>query len=319
MLPSALGTALDTALDRSVIPGYTRAGYWLRSRTWPADDPRPDALRGRTAIVTGASSGLGKATATGLARLGATVRLVVRDVGRAESAAAEITKVVPGASLEVDTCDVSDLVDIRRYAAEVPLDRLDVLVHNAGVLPAKRTVSAQGHELTLATHVLGPLLLTDLLRPALAAARGRVIIVASGGMYTQSLPADDPEYRSGPYRGATAYARTKRMQVALTPLLAQRYEPDRITVAAMHPGWSDTPGLTESLPSFARLTKPLLRPPDEGADTAVWLAATEPAPATGEFWHDRRTRPAHYLRRTRESEADRLQVFDYCLTTTGLG
>ena len=317
MLSSLLGT-VDTVLDRSVVPGYTRAGYWLRRQSWPADDPRPDALRGRTAIVTGGSSGLGKATATGLARLGATVRLVVRDVGRAESAVAEIAKQVPGASLEVDCCDVSDLVDIRRYAAEVRLDRLDVLVHNAGVLPAKRTVTSQGHELTLATHVLGPLLLTDLLRPALAAAQGRVIFVASGGMYTQPLPADDPEYRSGPYRGATAYARSKRMQVAFTPLLAERYEPDRVLVATMHPGWSDTPGLTASLPLFAKVTRPLLRPPDEGADTAVWLAATEPVPATGEFWHDRRIRPAHYFRRTRETEAERLQVFDYCLTAAGL-
>lgn len=315
---TSISGVLDTVLDRSVLPGYTRAGYWLRRQSWPDDDPRPDALRGRTAIVTGASSGLGKATATGLARLGATVRLVVRDVGKAESAVAEINKEVPGASLEVDTCDVSDLDDIRRYAAEAGLDSLDVLVHNAGVMPPKRTVTSQGHELTLATHVLGPMLLTDLLRPALAAAHGRVILVASGGMYTQPLPADDPEYRSGPYKGATAYARTKRMQVALTPLLAERYEPDAIMVATMHPGWSDTPGLTESLPLFSKVIGPLLRPPDEGADTAVWLAATEPVPATGEFWHDRRTRPAHYLRRTRETEAERLQVWDYCLTAAGL-
>jgi dehydrogenase/reductase SDR family protein 12 len=318
MIPRLVGDAVDTALDRTVVPGYTRAGYWLRSRRWPGDDPRPDALRGRTAIVTGASSGLGKATAAGLARLGASVRLVVRDVGRAESAAAEIRRDVPGAELEVDCCDVSDLDDIARYASERPPDKLDVLVHNAGVLPPRRTVTAQGHELTLATHVLGPLLLTERLRPALADAGGRVVLVASGGMYTQPLPAEDPEYLCGGYRGATAYARTKRIQVALTPLLASRLRSDGIGVYAMHPGWSDTPGLTSSLPLFAKLTRPLLRPPGEGADTAVWLAATEPAPPAGGFWHDRRMRPAHYLRRTRETEADRLQVWDYCLTAAGL-
>ncbi len=309
---------VDIALDRTVVPGYTRAGYWLRSRGWPGDDPRPGAMRGKTAIVTGGSSGLGKATAVGLARLGAAVRLVVRDVGRAESAVAEIQRDVPGADVEVDCCDVSDLDDVARYTAGLELDRVDVLVHNAGVLPSRRTVTGQGHELTLATHVLGPLLLTERLRPVLSEAGGRVVLVASGGMYTQSLPVGDPEYTSGDYRGATAYARTKRIQVALTPLLASRLQGDGIAVYAMHPGWADTPGLTSSLPLFSKLTKPLLRPPDEGADTAVWLAATEPAPPAGGFWHDRRMRPAHYLRRTREAETDRLAIWDYCLTAAGL-
>jgi dehydrogenase/reductase SDR family member 12 len=309
---------LDTALDRAVVPGYTRAGYWLRSRGWPEDDPRPGALRGKTAIVTGGSSGLGRATVAGLARLGATVRLVVRDIGRAEFAVAEIRRDVPGAELRVDHCDVSDLDDIVRYVSGLELDGLDVLVHNAGVLPQRRMVTAQGHELTLATHVLGPVLLTERLRPALAAAGGRVILVASGGMYTQSLPVDDPEYVRRDYRGGTAYARTKRIQVALTPLLASRLHNDGIAVYAMHPGWSDTPGLTSSLPLFAKLTRPLLRPPDEGADTTVWLAATQPAPIVGGFWHDRSMRPVHYLRRTHDTEANRAQVWDYCLTAAGI-
>lgn len=307
---------VDNALDRAVLPGYTRAGYWLRSRGWPDDDPRPGALRGKTAIVTGGSSGLGKATATGLARLGATVRLVVRDVARAESAVADIRREVPGAELEVDCCDVSDLDDVERYAAGLDVDRLDVLVHNAGVMPPQRMETAQGHELTLATHVLGPLLLTERLRPALAG--GRVVLVASGGMYTQSLPVGDPEFLSGEYRGATAYARSKRIQVALTPLLASRLHNDGIAVYAMHPGWADTPGLTTSLPLFTKLTRPLLRPPDEGADTTVWLAATVPALPAGGFWHDRRSRPAHYLRRTRETEINRLAIWDYCLAAAGL-
>jgi dehydrogenase/reductase SDR family member 12 len=310
--------ALDTALDRTVVPGYTRLGYWVRSRSWSSDDPQPDALRGQTAIVTGASSGLGKATAAGLAKLGATVRLVVRNVDRAESAAAEIRRDVPTADLVIDSCDVSDLEDVRRYAAEVKSDRLDVLVHNAGVMPPRRTVSRQGHELTLATHVLGPLLLTEQLRPALAATAGRVILVTSGGMYTQRLPVDDPEYREGTYRGATAYARSKRIQVALTPLLAARLEPDDITVATMHPGWSDTPGLTSSLPLFTRLTRPVLRTPAEGADTTVWLAATTPRPPTGRLWHDRRPRPTHYLHRSQETEADRRRVWEYCAAAASL-
>ncbi|MEV5966268.1 SDR family NAD(P)-dependent oxidoreductase [Kribbella sp. NPDC051952] len=313
---TALRTALDTALDRTVLPGYSRIGYLVRRTSWPADDPRPDALRGRTAIVTGASSGLGKATALGLARLGATVRLAVRNLDKGRTALADIEREVPGAELVLDRCDVSDLEDVRRYAKELEAGQIHVLVHNAGVMPPKRALSPQGHELTLATHVLGPLLLTDLLRPKLAG--GRVILIASGGMYTQQLPTEDPEYRNDPYRGATAYARSKRIQVALTPLLATRLAPDNITVATMHPGWSDTPGLTSSLPLFTKLTRPLLRTPAEGADTTVWLAATTPEPPTGKFWHDRQPRPTHYLARTQESPADRQHIWQYCLDATGL-
>lgn len=303
---------LDTLLDRTVVPGYTRIGYSLRSRSWPADDPAPGSLTGKTAVVTGARSGLGKATAAGLARLGATVRLVVRDADRAASTLADLRREVPAADFVVDECDISDLDAVRSYAGGLT-DPIHALIHNAGVMPPRRTQSAQGHELTLATHVLGPLLLTELLRPNLV--DGRVVLVASGGMYTQSLPAD-PDYREAPYRGATAYARTKRIQVALTPLLAADLAPT--FVASMHPGWSETPGLVESLPGFSRLTKPLLRTPDEGADTTIWLAATEPRPATGQFWHDREIRPPHYSRRTRDPESTVRAIWTYCRAAAGI-
>ncbi|MEU4195639.1 SDR family NAD(P)-dependent oxidoreductase [Kribbella sp. NPDC026611] len=295
-------TTLDTVLDRLILPGYTTLGYRLRSRHWPANDPAPNSLHGKRALVTGAASGLGKATAAGLGRLGAVVHLLVRDAARAEPAVSELRKAQPDAEFIVDECDVSDLDAIRLYAQQATTP--DILIHNAGVLPAKRKESPQGHELTLATHVLGPLLLTELLKPT-----ARVIFIASGGMYTQPLP-EDPEYTDRPYRGATAYARTKRIQVELTPLMATHFAPT--TIATMHPGWSDTPGLTSSLPGFAKLTRPLLRSVEEGADTAVWLAATEPAPPTGRFWHDRRIRPTHYLPTTHTDPARLRAMWTYC-------
>jgi NAD(P)-dependent dehydrogenase (short-subunit alcohol dehydrogenase family) len=196
---------------------------------------------------------------------------------------------------------------------------LDVLIHNAGVLPAARTETDEGHEVTLATHVLGPVLLTEQLAPIVAASPDpRVIIMSSGGMYTQTLHVEDPEYRHGRYRGATAYARTKRMQVALTPMLARRWADRNVAVYCMHPGWVDTPGVADSLPGFHRITGPLLRHPSEGADTAVWLAATTPAPPSGRFWHDRRQRAEHYLPITRESEFDRARLWRFCLQATGI-
>lgn len=311
---------LDSVLDRSVVLGYTRFGYGIRRRAWPGD-PAPDALAGKVAMVTGANSGIGKAIAAGLAALGATVLMVGRDAERTERARAELAAENPAADLRVEVCDVADLTTVRQFATGLAdrLPRLDVLVHNAGVLPAERTETADGHEITLATHVLGPLLLTELLVPALAASDDpRVILMSSGGMYTQALAADDPEYRSGHYSGVTAYARTKRMQVALTPVLAERWAARGIAVYCMHPGWSDTPGVGTSLPTFQKLTKPLLRTAEQGADTAIWLAATTPAPPTGGFWHDRRQRPEHFLPFTRESREDRDRLWAYCAHAAGL-
>lgn len=311
---------LDTALDRAVVPGYSRIGYLLRRRGWSADDPAAASMVGRRVLVTGANSGLGKATARRLAQLGATVHLVVRNELRGKAALAEIAAEVPGADLHLELCDVSDLDDVRRCAADLVarLDRVDVLVHNAGALPAERTETADGHEQTVATHVLGPVLLTELLLPLLRGHDARVVLVASGGMYAQRLPSDDPEYREGDYRGATAYARSKRMQVALTPVLQERWRAAGVTVHAMHPGWADTPGVASSLPLFRAVTRPLLRDADAGADTVVWLAATRSALPAGRFWHDRAERPTHYTRSTRETAAERDRLWDWVRRATGL-
>ena len=315
-----LRRAADLALDRAVVPGYTSVGYRLRRAGWPDDDPRPHALAGKRCLVSGAGSGLGKATAAGLARLGGAVHLLVRDEVKGRAALDEIAATVPGAELHLEVCDVSDPASVRRFAEGFAdrVDRLDVLVHNAGVLPPARQESADGHEITLATHVLGPLLLTELLRPLLAAAHGRVVLVSSGGMYTQKRPVDDPEFRHGTYSGTAAYARSKRIQVALTPLLQRRWAADGITVHAMHPGWADTPGVAASLPLFRKVMGPLLRDAAQGADTVVWLAATEPVPEGGRFWHDRVPRPAHVLPGTRETAAEREQVWRWCLAAAGL-
>lgn len=323
--PMNLPRLVDTALDRSVLLGFSRIGPAVRSRLpgWPVD-PAPDALAGREAAVTGATSGLGLATAVGLARLGARVHLVVRNPAKASGVVAGIRHQLPGAQVVVHRCDVSDLDDVRRFAGEFLAreERLDVLVHNAGSMPAERTESAQGHELTMATHVLGPALMTERLRPALAGGPdtegGRVLLVTSGGMYAQRLRADDPEYLSGGYSPTTAYARSKRAQVELLSVLSARWEPAGIRVWATHPGWADTPGVADSLPLFHRLMGPLLRDATGGADTTVWLSATEPAPPPGGLWHDRRQRPTHLRSRTRTTSADTDQMWAWVCEQVGL-
>ena len=301
-------TFLDTFLDRSVVLGYSKIGYALRRRTaaWPAD-PAADALTGKDVVVTGASSGLGIATAEGLAKLGARVHLVVRNLEKGEKARAELRQAVPTADIELWRCDVADLDDVRRFAAEIgaAVPSIATVVHNAGAMPPERTESAQGHEMTMAIHVLGPLLMTELLLDQLSAGEGRVVMVTSGGMYTASLPVSDPEYTTATYKPATAYARSKRTQVSLLPVLAERWRARGVSVYATHPGWADTPGVVDSLPGFHKVTGPILRDVAQGADTTVWLAGVEPTPAGGRLWHDRQVRPDHYRSGTRESEDQR--------------
>lgn len=317
---SSLRDLVDTALDRAVVPGYTKIGYWVRRSGWDDDDPRPGSLAGSRALVTGASSGLGEATAAGLARLGAAVHLLVRNEEKGRAVLDELREQLPHAELHLEVCDVSDLDDVRRFALDLRerVDRLDVLVHNAGALPPERTESPDGHELTVALHILGPVLMTELLLPALRGHDARVVLVSSGGMYTQRLPVRDPDYERGEYRGTVAYARSKRMQVALAPLLQRRWSDAGVQVYPMHPGWADTPGVASSLPLFRKITGPLLRDSEQGADTIVWLAATEPAPAGGDFWMDRARRTAHYRSSTRESAAEREQALAWVLDAVGL-
>ncbi len=304
---------LDTALDRTFV-GYTNLGYGLRSRSW--DSAALPRMEGKAVLVTGATSGLGLAAAEGFAGLGADVWLLARDRERGERARAAVAQRSGAGQVRLELCDLADLSSVRdfagRYQAQTP--RLDVLVNNAGVLPPERSVSADGIELTFAVNVLAPFLLTKLLLGSLrAGAPSRIVTVSSGGMYAQRLAADDLQYEHGEYSGSTAYARTKRAEVVLTEMWAQRLRDSGVTVHAMHPGWADTPGVRSSLPRFYKTMGPLLRSPEQGADTIVWLgAAARPGQSSGKFWHDRRPRPVHLLPWTRESAADRERLWREC-------
>jgi dehydrogenase/reductase SDR family protein 12 len=311
-----IATTIDTLLDRTIAPGYGSVGLELRRRLpgWPADPPRMD---GKVALVTGAASGIGLATAIGFARLGASVRAVARTEARASDAVAQIEEAVPGAEATPVAADVSSLAQIRGLAERLSAEEehLDVLVNNAGAMPEQRQHSAEGHELMFATHVLGPFALTILLGELLRrSAPARVINVSSGGMYTQRLPADDLESERTPYNSTKLYARTKREQVVITEMLAERLHSAGVYVHAMHPGWVDTHGVQQWLPRFRAITRPIIRTPEQGADTIVWLGgAPDAVSGNGRFWQDRRPRPTHYrLGASASTPQERRRLWDHC-------
>jgi NAD(P)-dependent dehydrogenase (short-subunit alcohol dehydrogenase family) len=313
---------LDRALETSVVGSLSRIGYLVRRRTQGFEPLSARRLDGRTVAITGATSGLGNWAARRLGALGAHVLLLVRDTARGEAIAGEI-RWRHGARVDVVEADLSDLASVRRAAAAVAelAPRLHALIHNAGsLLPAFRR-TADGVETTVATHLVGPYLLTRLLLPQLEAAPGsRVIVVTSGGMYTQPLDVDHLQMTPGTYRGSVAYARAKRAQVSLVSHLAPRLERRNVSLVAMHPGWARTPGMVTALPTFHRLTGPILRSVAEGADTMVWLVVMDAAVLNqGSLWLDRRPRPLHRLRRTAASDtaAERRRLVELCDRLSG--
>jgi NAD(P)-dependent dehydrogenase (short-subunit alcohol dehydrogenase family) len=311
----------DALLDKTVVLSYTRLGYALRQGAWDATDVDVD-ITGQVCLVTGATSGLGLATAESLARLGATVYMLGRSEGKGRWAREGIVRRVGNDSVHLEHADLSSLASVREFGARFleREDRLDVLINNAGVLLSEREQSADGFELSFATNVLGPFLLTGLLIPLLeAGAPSRIINVSSGGMYTQKLDVEDLQFERQPFNGVTAYAQAKRAQVILTELWAEKLAGSGITVNAMHPGWADTKGVRTSIPRFHRLAKRALRTPEQGADTIIWLAVAESVASTsGRFWLDRRERVTHLLPGTQSSARDRQRLWEECVRLSGL-
>jgi len=310
-----LSNLLDRTLDWTVVPGYSRLGYAVRSRSW--DEGESTArLDGWTVLVTGAGGGIGAAATERLAKAGAAVHMLVRNRERGEDTRARISEATGSDRLVLEVCDISNLAQVREFAVRFAKEHpeLHCLVNNAGVMPAERTLTPEGFELTFATNVLGPFLLTQLLVPSLRrGAPSRIINVSSGGMYSQRLDADDLQLEDRDYDPAAFYAHTKRCEVILTELWSERLRGGGVSVHSMHPGWADTPGVQNSLPRFRRLMRPLLRDADQAADTIFWLAsADEPGARSGLFWHDREARPIHRVPWTRESPADRERLWNEC-------
>ncbi len=293
----------NRALDATILRSFDRSGFERHARHF--DDADLDvSMEGRVCLVTGANRGLGLEVARGLAVRGATVHLLCRDSRRGREARDGLVAQTGNEAIHAHEVDLASIRSIRSFARALEESRVDVLVHNAGLLPDARRLSPDGFEMTVAVHVVGPHVLTDALRPRLVDAR--VIFVSSGGMYAQRLDVDAMLAQTGRYDGVTAYAMTKRAQVVLAEQWAEALRQSGTVVHAMHPGWAATPGVRSSLPRFWSLMQGRLRSPAQGADTVVWLAtAQEAARSSGGFWFDRRPAPTHRLPWTHEDEEQR--------------
>lgn len=307
---------LDRVLDASIFFSFDRSGYERHARQF-AKNAELD-LSGRLCLVTGANSGIGYQTARGLLGRGAAVWLLCRHEGRGREALAQLRRDAPDSELALHILDMSELASIRRFAATVerPVFRL---VHNAGVLPSSRQKTADGLELSLATNLIGPFLLTALLLPQLKAApAARVVFVASGGLYSARLDQNALRVPAEPYDGVKAYAQAKRGMLILAQRWSEQLAVSGARCDSMHPGWVDTRAVRSSLPRFWRVMRNRLRVPEEGADTVVWLCASASLPAPpGSFWFDRRAQPAHLFPWTRETAEERAELWRMCCELSG--
>lgn len=302
MAGTVWSNVVDKLVEGPIVTSFTSIGPAIRSRVdaWTPLDAYD--LTGRRVVLTGGTSGLGLAAARRLTALGATVFVIGRSRDKTEGVCAQLPG--PGTATAV-IADMGELDQVRAAAHEI-LDAggVDTLIQNAGALTTERRTNRDGVEATVASQVVGPHLLTSLLLASLRdAAPGRVITMASGGMYAAGLSVDDLEMGEDDYRGTDQYARAKRAQVIMNEIWATRVPADQVVFHAVHPGWADTPGVAASLPTFRKVMGPLLRSADQGADTMVWLAADdEPATSSGDFWLDRRRRAIHKLPTTRRTD-----------------
>lgn len=279
------------------------------------------ALAGRTVLVTGGTGGIGRATAEGLAAMGAHIAITGRNEDRAHRVAKEIAAAT-GGSVDAYAADLSALAEVRRLAAQVQsaYPRLDVLVNNVGGFWGHRHVTADGLEYTFALNHLAPFLLTNLLLDRLiASAPARVVNVSSGAQAMGKIDFDDlmGERR---YSGQRAYNQSKLANVMFTYELARRLDGTGVTATVLHPGVVRTAFGAEDPSPFWRvfipLTRPFMKSPEHGAKTPIYLASSPQVEgATGRYFANLKPRTAN---RTADDATATARLWQVSAELTGL-
>jgi len=294
-------------------PNYTKIGYYARGLPWGSS--RPWDFSGQHWVVTGANAGIGAAIMRTASAAGASVVAVARNAERLTAAvnalpaesAGRVTPLVADMSLQSETDEL-----LGRLVADER--RIDVLMNNVGVLLNEHEVTGEGREKSFVTNLLSHFQLTEGLAEAgKFADEATIVNMSSGGMYNvprsiKGLNTLDPKR----YSGKIAYGFHKRAQVALTNYWNRKYGDRGLRVYVTHPGWSKTPGVRFSLPTFWKIQNVLLRTPLQGGDTALWLAAERPEIGDEEvIWFDRKPRETHIFEHTRTPLCSEEELVDY--------
>ncbi|XP_048016728.1 DHRS-12_like_SDR_c-like domain-containing protein [Megalobrama amblycephala] len=274
---------------------FTKGAFLSASKNFVEKDLEV-SMAGRSFMITGANSGIGKATAMAIAKKGGTVHMVCRNKDKAEEARAEIVKDSGNKEIYVHILDLSETKKVWEFAESFKkkYKTLNVLINNAGCMMTKREVNGEGLEKSFASNSLAVYILIKSLIPLLEKSPDpRVITVSSGGMLVQKLRTGNLQSQRGRYDGTMVYAQNKRQQVVMTEQFAKAHP--NIHFSVMHPGWVDTPTIANAMPDFHSSMKERLRTPEQGADTVVWLAVSEAAVKnpSGHFFQDRQMVSAH--------------------------
>jgi NAD(P)-dependent dehydrogenase (short-subunit alcohol dehydrogenase family) len=247
-------------------------------------------MRGKTVVITGATSGIGQVAAEKLAAMGARLVLVARDKTRGETELARLQPLSPGVKHSIHYADLSRMAEVKRVAAEIAAaePRIDVLINNAGALFSHRQVTADGLELTFATNHMSYFILTHGLRDRLrAAAPARVVNVASDAHEGKKLDFDDLQSAKS-YRGFYVYGQSKLCNILYTRELARRWEGSGVTANSLHPGFVSTRFGDQSggmLSLAVRAAKTFAISPEKGAETIVYLASSDDAAKTNGLYY----------------------------------
>ncbi len=288
---------------------FSRIGYLVRCLLWSG---APRNLKDQAILVTGGTAGIGEAAVLEALRAGAQVTAVGRSETKLEALKARAGS--HGKNLKIEVCDLSSMEDTERFCTRLERagETFDVVINNVGGLYHEHSTTAEGHETSYAVNLLNHRLLLenliarDQLKPA-----ARIINMASAGLYNAPRNTRRLDQQAKRFNGVMAYASHKRAQLALSDHYQERFAGRSWRFYTTHPGWTDTPGLQQSMASFRAGLRPILRSPAQGVDTALWLADTSPEPVEDKLWFDRKPRTAHAYAHTREPQASVAEVVAY--------
>ena len=293
----------------------------------------------KVVAITGANKGLGFATAKIFAEKNAEVHLLCRDKSKGDEAKTRLMEILTcdGKNIYSHECNASEMKSIREFSKTLnKLNKLDVLVNNAGGMPATKTLTNDNHDTIMASALGGTMLLTQLCLPALSKSEngGRVINVVSGGAYTVNCP--DPKdldfINAKKYNPTLFYAFAKRAQIILTDLWPEKLKSisndsenfNKIRFYSMHPGWAETEGVADALESgnLGLSSTEGFRSAEQGADTILFLGSTNRddiinGNKDGEMWFDRTIVSKHMGMGTKSSDSKNEELWEEAIKYVG--